>query len=41
MATHPYKDVVDALRYLNENLMGATSDWMAKLQAVARADLAW
>ena len=41
MPTHPYKDVVDALRYLNENLMGATSDWMAKMQAIAKADLAW
>jgi len=41
MPTHPYKDVCDALRYLNENLMGATSDWMAKMQAIAKADLAW
>ncbi len=41
MATHPYKDAVDAVRYLNDNLLGATADWMAKLQAIARADCAW
>jgi hypothetical protein len=39
--SHPYKDVVDALRYLNDNLLGATADWMKKLQAIAKADCAW
>jgi len=41
MNVHPYKDAVDALDYLEANLMGATSDWMQKLQRIARADLAW
>jgi hypothetical protein len=41
LATHPYKDVVDALRYLNDNLLGATADWMTKLRAIAKADCAW
>jgi hypothetical protein len=41
LATHPYKDVVDALRYLNDNLLGATAEWMVKLQAIAKADCAW
>jgi hypothetical protein len=41
LQTHPYKDVVDALRYLNDNLLGATADWMTKLQAIAKADCAW
>lgn len=38
---HPYKDVVDALRYGNDNLLGTTSDWMVKMKAAARADCAW
>ena len=41
LPTHPYKDAVDALRYLNDNLLGATADWMVKLQAIAKADCAW
>lgn len=39
--THPYKDAVDTLRYLNDNLAGATSEWMTKLLQVAKADCAW
>ena len=38
---HPYKDVVDALRYLNDNLLGSSSEWLQKLQAIAKADCAW
>ena len=41
MPTHPYKDVVDAARYLHDNLQGSSSEWMVKLQAIARADCAW
>jgi hypothetical protein len=41
MPTHPYKDVCDAARYLNDNLQGSASEWMQKLQAIARADCAW
>ena len=41
MPTHPYKDVADAARYLNDNLLGSTSEWMQKLTAIARADCAW
>jgi len=41
MPTHPYKDVVDAARYLHDNLQGSSSEWMLKLQAIARADCAW
>jgi hypothetical protein len=38
---HPYKDVADALRYLNDNVLGSTAEWMVKLQAIAKADCAW
>lgn len=38
---HPDKDVCDALRYGNDNLLAATSDFMEKMRAVARADCAW
>jgi len=38
---HPYKDVVDATRYLHDNLQGASAEWMQKLQAIAKADCAW
>jgi len=38
---HPYKDVVDALDYLHDNLQGSAADWMKKLQAIAKADCAW
>jgi len=41
MPTHPYKDVCDALDYLNDNIMGASAEWMVKLQAIAKADCAW
>jgi len=41
MPTHPYKDIVDAARYLHDNLQGTSSEWMLKLQAIARADCAW
>jgi len=41
MPTHPYKDVVDAARYLHDNLQGSSSEWMQKLQRIARADCAW
>lgn len=41
MPTHPYKDIVDAARYLHDNLQGSSSEWMQKLQAIAKADLAW
>lgn len=38
---HPYKDVCDALRYLNDNLRGTQADWVKQLQRVAKADCAW
>jgi hypothetical protein len=41
LPTHPYKDAVDALRYLNDNLLGSSSEWLQKLQAVAKQDWAW
>ncbi|HKF98952.1 MAG TPA: hypothetical protein VKB20_11880 [Steroidobacteraceae bacterium] len=41
LPTHPYKDVVDATRYLNDNIQGATAEWMVKLQAIAKQDCAW
>jgi len=41
IATHPYKDAVDATRYLHDNLQGSTADWMQKLQAIAKQDCAW
>jgi len=41
MDVHPYKDVCDAARYLNDNLRGTQADWVTKLQAVAKADCAW
>jgi hypothetical protein len=41
MQVHPYKDIVDALRYLNDNILGSSSEWMAKLREVARQDAAW
>ena len=41
LATHPYKDVCDATRYLNDNVQGSSSEWMQKLQAIAKADCAW
>jgi|SRR5262245_402548 len=41
MNTHPYKDAVDALDYLDSNLLGATSEWLVKLQKIAREDCAW
>lgn len=38
---HPYKDVCDATRYGNTNLLGVSSDWMKKMGQVARADARW
>ena len=38
---HPYKDVCDALRYLNHNLMGAQTGLMDKMHEMAVADCAW
>jgi hypothetical protein len=38
---HPYKDVCDALRYGNDNLVGAQSEFAAQLKKVAMADCAW
>jgi hypothetical protein len=38
---HPYKDVCDALRYGNANLLGISSDWMKKMAAVAKQDARW
>lgn len=38
---HPYKDICDALRYLNDNLLGSSSDWMQRLQKIAKQDCAW
>jgi hypothetical protein len=40
-AAHPYKDCVDALRYLHDNIQGASSEWMDKLKQIARVDAAW
>jgi len=41
LEVHPYKDVCDALRYGNDNLLGTTGEWLAKLQAIAKQDCAW
>ena len=38
---HPDKDVCDALRYLNDNLMGAQSDRQQQIRDMARADWQW
>jgi hypothetical protein len=38
---HPYKDVCDALRYGNDNLVAADSDFMKKARAMASRDCAW
>lgn len=38
---HPAKDVCDALRYGNDNLVAGTSDFMAKMRQVAVRDRAW
>jgi hypothetical protein len=38
---HPYKDVCDALRYGNDNLLGLQSDWMKKMREAAHRDEAW
>lgn len=36
---HPYKDVCDAGRYLNENLRGQQGGFMAKMREIAGADI--
>jgi hypothetical protein len=38
---HPYKDVVDALRYLHTNLLGIQSDHLVAMHKAARVDWAW
>lgn len=38
---HPYKDVCDALRYGNDNLVGLQSDFMAQMREASRRDQAW
>ena len=38
---HPYKDVVDALRYLNDNLDFANTERRADLRQMSRRDWAW
>lgn len=38
---HPYKDVVDALRYLHTNLLGVQSNHLAAMHKAARVDWAW
>jgi len=38
---HPYKDVVDALRYLHDNLSAVTGEYRAKMQKMATADCVW
>jgi hypothetical protein len=38
---HPWKDVCDALRYGNDNLLGARSDHFAAMQKMAAIDRAW
>ena len=39
--SHPYKDIVDALRYLNDNLSVATTDHVEQMKKVAAADIVW
>lgn len=41
MDIHPYKDVCDAARYLEDNLRGTQADFVQKLQKIAREDCAW
>lgn len=36
---HPFKDVCDAGRYLNDNLMGAQAGFMEGMRAAAKADI--
>ena len=38
---HPYKDVVDALRYLNDNLGAASSTHFEQMKQIAQADIVW
>jgi len=38
---HPFKDVVDALRYLHTNLLGVQSNHLTAMFTAARADWAW
>lgn len=38
---HPAKDLCDTVRYGNDNLLGATSDHVAAMREMARADWAW
>lgn len=39
--THPYKDVVDATRYLHDNLLGLQADHLTAMREAARADWVW
>ena len=41
VALHPYKDVVDALRYLIHDLTAATTNFVADMKKAAAADLRW
>src|SRR5207244_479913 len=44
MDVHPYKDVCDALRFLNDNLMGVTGGagtFQRKMHSVALRDVQW
>jgi hypothetical protein len=38
---HPFKDIVDALRYLHTNLLGVQSDHLSAMAKAARIDWAW
>lgn len=38
---HPYTDVVDALRYLHDNLASSNTQWKQDMSKMARSDWAW
>jgi len=39
--THPYKDIVDALRYLNDNLQFSNRQFQSDLRSMATVDRVW
>lgn len=39
VSQHPYKDIVDALRYLNDNLSMVNNDFRNRMARVARSDI--
>jgi len=39
--SHPYKDVVDAWRYLNDNLLVTSTDHIEQMKKVAQQDIKW